>query len=101
MSRSKGVRREVGKLSKSGALGMAGLVLLLGGGLSWAAPPNPTLSDDFENTAGGTGALRSNLGSDISGYANTGFGFQALYSNTEGVTNTAFGNDALFSNTTG
>jgi hypothetical protein len=36
MARSERARREMGKLSKSGTLGIAGLVLLLGSGLVWA-----------------------------------------------------------------
>ena len=44
----------------SSAVVVAGLVLTLGGALSWGGPPPPPnndVSDDNENTAGGTGAL--------------------------------------------
>ena len=37
---------------------IAGLLLMLGGTPSWGAPPNNDVSDNMENTAGGTGALR-------------------------------------------
>lgn len=98
MARSKRVRREVGKLSHSGTLGTAGLVLLLGGGPSWAAgPPNPTASDANRNTAGGTGALFDNT----TGFGNTAFGDSVLQFNTTGFYNTAFGDGALVFNTTG
>jgi FAD binding domain len=51
------------KLSKGATLGIAGLVLLLGSGSSWAGPPNPTGSDANGNTAGGADALVINTGS--------------------------------------
>lgn len=43
--------RGVSKFSKSGSVGIAGLMLLLGGELSWAGPPNRTSSDNAGNTA--------------------------------------------------
>ena len=80
------------------ALGIVGLVLLLGGERSWADPPtNPTRSDSLGNTRGGTGVLSSNT----TGPDNTGFGDGALSSNTTGSGNAAYGFQALFSNTTG
>jgi len=46
-------------------LGIVGFLFLLGGTLSWAGPPNPTMSDPQRNTAGGTGALfNTTTGSD-------------------------------------
>jgi hypothetical protein len=73
------------------------MVLLLGSGLSWAGPPNPTASDQFGNTAGGTNALfNTTTGSD-----NTAFGDAALFSNTQGFFNTAIGLSALGRNLTG
>jgi hypothetical protein len=84
------------KLSKSGTLGIAGLVLLLGSGPSWAGPPNPTGSDANGNTAGGADALAVNTG-----FNNTGFGYEALGKNTTGSYNTASGLFALPNNTTG
>lgn len=98
MTRSKRVRREVGKLFHSGTLGIAGLVLLLGGELSWAGgPPNPTSSDPMGNTAGGSFALFNNT----TGINNTAFGETALPSNNTGAFNTAAGALALYFNTTG
>jgi hypothetical protein len=79
-------------------LGIAGLVLLLGNGLSWAGgPPNTTPSDDLQNTAGGTEALFDNT----TGLDNTAFGDSALARNTMGGANTAVGFNALQNNTTG
>jgi trimeric autotransporter adhesin len=95
---SKRVRREVGKPSKSGILGIAGLVLLFGNGPSWAQATNPTVSNpNNRDTAGGTSVLINNT----TGTDSTGFGFQALEVNTTGAFNTAFGSEALISNTTG
>jgi hypothetical protein len=54
-------------------------------------------SDGINNTATGSGALRTNT----TGSSNTGLGFQALFSNTTGTDNTASGLSALFFNTTG
>jgi hypothetical protein len=85
------------ELGKGSTVAIAGLVLLLGSGLAWAGPPNPTPSDALGNTAGGTDALSANT----TGAANTAFGDDALLNNTEGNYNTASGNQALFSNTTG
>ena len=62
MTRSKRVRRGVAEVSKISTLGIAGLVLLLGSGLSWAGHPNPTKSDGNGNTAGGSSALLNNTG---------------------------------------
>src|SRR6516225_5603629 len=97
MDRSKRVRRGVGKRFRSGTLGIAGGVLLLGSGLSWAGPPNPTPSDNMGNTAGGGGALFINT----TGKANTAFGNAALGINAKGSDNTAIGRNAGLSNTTG
>jgi hypothetical protein len=115
MTRSKRVRREVGKFSNSATLGIAGLVFLLGSGLSWAGgPPNPTPSDAQFNTAGGANALFGNqtgsgntaFGEDAlainnKGDYNTATGYAALLYNTTGSNNTASGYQALFANTTG
>src|ERR1700680_4254777 len=73
---------------------------------SWGQqPPDPTSSDSFGNTAGGSNALMSNTpdtsGNSTDGYYNTAFGFQALVNNTVGQGNTASGFDALASNTSG
>jgi hypothetical protein len=81
---------------QSRTLGIIGLVLLLGSGLSWAGPPDPTPSDEFGNTAGGSYALDNNT----TGGDNTAFGFGALVTNTT-TTGAAFGYHALASNTTG
>ena len=97
MDRSKRVRRGVGKLFRSGTLGIAAGVLLLGSGQSWAGPPNPTPSDANQNTAGGSFALVNNT----TGAANTAFGTTALGDNTTGFANTASGSGALLLNTTG
>jgi trimeric autotransporter adhesin len=100
MTGSKRVRREVGKLSHSGTLGIAGLVLILGGGLSWAAGVTqmpPIQSDANNNTAGGTGALSSNT----TGTENTAFGASTLQGNMTGDYNTAFGDQTLVFNTIG
>jgi trimeric autotransporter adhesin len=91
-SRSKWVGRETGKL-----LGGVSLVVLLGTGLSWAGPPNPTQSDNLANTAGGSGALLNNT----TGTGNTGFGDSALLNNQSGNYNTAIGVSALLGNTEG
>src|SRR5262245_53436741 len=86
---------------------VAGLIMLLTITPSWAQPVcaapgcNPTVSDDFENTAGGTGSLGSLITGRNSGRANTAFGMNALFSNTTGIANTAIGDSALSSNTTG
>jgi len=95
MDRSKCVGRGTGKLFRRGTLGIAGGVLLLGSGLSWAGPPNPTDSDFNANTAGGRSALVNNT----TGGNNTGFGAFALTSNTTGAHNTASGAFALNNNT--
>src|SRR5262249_60680722 len=61
----------------SRTLTIIGLMVLLGGGLSWASPPNPTPSDAQGNTAGGTNALQNNTRTN-----NTALGDNALPSNT-------------------
>ena len=85
------------ELGKGSTVAIAGLVLLLGSGLAWAGPPNPTPSDALGNTAGGTDALSANT----TGAANTAFGDDALLNNTIGESNTATGDGALLSNTIG
>ena len=74
------------------------LVCLIDGTASWGQQTyNPTASDPVtRNTAGGTGALPRNSGSD-----NTAFGLEALTANTTGIGNTAIGFWTLRSNTTG
>jgi trimeric autotransporter adhesin len=79
------------------AVGIAGLILMLGGTPSWGGPPNNDVSDALGNTAGGSGALVNNT----TGVFNTADGFGALVSNTTGSVNTAVGLDVLLSNTTG
>jgi trimeric autotransporter adhesin len=97
MTMSKRCERKTGNFLKSGMLGIAGLVLLLGSGLSWAGTWNPTSSDNG-NTAGGDNAL--NVHNMLS--YNTAFGYYALSSNiVNGTNNSAFGGSALFSNTMG
>jgi hypothetical protein len=97
IARSKRVRREVGKPSKSGILGIAGLVLLLGSGPSWAQA-NPTVSNPINgDTAGGSNVLVGNT----TGEENTASGFEVLVNNTTGAFNTASGGGALVKNTTG
>ena len=76
---------------------IVGLILLLGGGVTWGGPPNPTASDSLGNTAGGTDALSSNA----FGQGNTAFGADALQNNIFGSPNTAVGAYALQSNTVG
>jgi trimeric autotransporter adhesin len=77
-------------------LAIAGLMLLSGGGQSWATEPPCTTSDSNGNTACGTDALEDNTG-DV----NTAIGYNALFSNTTGDFNTASGTAALLFNTTG
>src|SRR6516162_9905930 len=79
------------------AFGIAGLILMLGGTLSWGAPPNNDESDALGNTAGGSGALQNNT----TGSANTASGHAALSGNTTGFNNTASGHAAPSGNTTG
>src|SRR5215831_12345574 len=65
---------------------------------------NPTVSDSFRNTAGGTTALNTCLGKTVapcSPVENTAFGYGALSDNTSGQDNTAMGINALSSNTPG
>jgi polyhydroxyalkanoate synthesis regulator phasin len=82
---------------------------------SWCqAPTGNDISDDRDNTGGGTYALHSNTtGSYNTGYGgnalyfnstgnnNTATGFAALSFNTTGSSNTAYGTDALYSNSIG
>ena len=67
------------------AIGIAGLILMLGGAPSWGAPPNNDASDAAANTAGGTGALQNTT----AGFYNTADGFGALQNNSTGSVNTA------------
>lgn len=64
--------------------------------LAFSAELNPTLSDEHENTRGGTGALLNQTGT-----ANTAFGRLALNNTTTGADNAAIGYTALYYNTTG
>ncbi len=82
---------------------VTGLGLLLGVTPSWGqAPPNPTPSDAWFNTAGGENVLLSNEpNSNGTGAYNTGFGAYALYDNNTGGGNTAIGAYALWLNTSG
>src|SRR5271167_4551786 len=88
---------------------LTGLGLLIAGSPAWAVTPvckapgcNPTASDGFHNTAGGTDALLNDTtGPEGDGSYNTAFGNDALFSNTFGNYNAANGALALYSNTTG
>ncbi len=90
---------------------------------------NPTMSDTFGNTAGGSGALYFDSWFDVDGFSvsgtentafgqsalignastanvpggnyNTAIGYSALFTNDTGSLNTASGIEALYSNTTG
>lgn len=73
-----------GGFLKLGILGM----LLLQATPGLAQGTNPTVSDTFQNTAGGSGALLSSF-NKMSSNRNTAFGAYALYSNTTGQDNTA------------
>src|SRR5262245_40061929 len=85
-------RQEDGMLhTRSRAIGILSLGMLLEGSPSWGGPPNPTPSDLNANTAGGSNALESLT----SGLFNTAFGSFALAQNTTGGSNTAIGGDAL------
>src|SRR5215472_13353358 len=109
MIKSKRISRGVGMLFKSVTLGIAGLLFLLGSGLTWAQSWNPTGTDGNGNTAGGNSALNSPLsppspGPLITGHYNSAFGYFALNSNSgniSGDNNSAFGASALYNNTTG
>ncbi|MBK8817060.1 MAG: tail fiber domain-containing protein [Methylococcaceae bacterium] len=79
---------------------LAFLVLLEVINPCWSAPPNPTLSDSFGNTAGGTGALLNTTGDPMI-RGNTGFGEGALSNNVAGYNNTAVGSGALTTNKNG
>ena len=65
-------------------------------GLLLLASAFHTAQAQTANTAYGTGVLPSNTGS-----YNSGFGYQALYTNTSGSGNTAVGYGALYYNSTG
>jgi hypothetical protein len=87
---------------------LTGLVLLLHGTPGWGQTPtchypgcNPTASDGYYNTAGGTRALFNVVPGASGGPFNTAFGGYALYQNTTGYGNTAIGGEALYSNTIG
>jgi hypothetical protein len=81
------------------AVVVAGLVLTLGGAVSWGqVPATNDKSDTHGNTGGGTGALGS---SSLSGAQNTAYGNLALFADTTGFANTASGYQALANNTTG
>ncbi len=62
---------------------------------------NPVVSDEYGDTAMGTGALNASTGGYTGGYSNTASGEGALKSTTSGYFNTASGFEALYSNTTG
>lgn len=70
---------------------------------SWGQqPPDPTSSDAYGNTAGGTNALlKLQTDGGSNGGDSTAFGFGALQNNTTAVRNTACGAFALGTNTTG
>jgi|SRR5262245_11928385 len=87
-------------LARSFAM-VIGLVLLVATTGSWGAPPNPTESDENQNTTGGMGALGNALSGDDGAFNNTAFGFNALNANTSGRSNTATGSRALVNNTLG
>src|SRR5262245_25675709 len=83
---------------------VTGLVMLLNITPSWGQTPvcvapgcNPTVSDAYSNTAGGTGTLQS-LNPVFGGQNNTAFGSQALSHTSDGEANTAIGREALYSN---
>jgi hypothetical protein len=87
---------------------VAGLVMLLTSTPSWGQTPtchypscNPTTSDPYFNTAGGTFALFNVVAGYSEGYENTAFGDSALQQTTTGSANTAIGALALYGNTTG
>jgi trimeric autotransporter adhesin len=85
------------------ALATVGIVLLSGGGVSWAAGSNTKFGTDAlahddsggYNSAFGFGALFNNT----TGSYNTASGYGALEKNIAGLTNTASGYEALFYNT--
>src|SRR5215813_12781013 len=82
----------------SRAVVVAGLVVTLGGTVSWGqVPATNDKSDALKNTGGGTAALGSPM---LSGTFNTAYGYAALEGNT-GDNNTATGYYALADNTTG
>src|SRR5262245_1235480 len=83
----------------SSAVVVAGLVLTLGGAVSWGqVPTDNDKTDHSGNTGGGTGALGS---AELFGRYNTAYGYDALLNNTDGRHNTALGVAALFSNQDG
>jgi hypothetical protein len=102
--------------------GIVVLLLLLGGGASWAQYSNTAYGTDalahdstgVDNSAFGFGVLFNNttgsyntatgygaLEKNVAGGDNTANGYEALFSNTTGVYNSATGTGALFGNTTG
>ncbi len=64
-------------------------------------PPDTVRSDDYFNTASGTGALQLLTPSTQSGNNNSAFGYASLQENTTGQWNTAIGSAALQMNSTG
>jgi hypothetical protein len=89
----------------SSAVVVAGLVITMGGAVSWGQVPvgNDT-SDNFRNTGGGTGALVSVTPApppSLDGSRNTAYGAYTLVFNTTGSHNTAVGYEALLKNQTG
>ena len=77
-------------------LSVSVLLLSIGTTAYGQVPPTNDTSDANRNTGMGTGALSNNTGE-----ANTGSGYQALFSNTTGISNTGIGHQVLLSNTTG
>lgn len=73
-------------------------LLLVLGRPAHGGPVNPTPSDAYGNTAGGSNAL---LNTVVPGQMNTAFGYYALFSSSTGAGNTAAGANALFLNDTG
>lgn len=78
---------------------IASLLLLAAASTNAQQPPNPTPSDSFANTAGGTDALLNLVTPD--GQYNTAFGHRAMISTDTGWLNTAVGHAAMSQNTSG
>jgi hypothetical protein len=74
---------------------------MLHGTPSWGGPPNPTMSDGNNNTAGGSLALQNVVQTPVGGFSNTAFGLDALENTTTGDNNTAVGAVTLVANQTG